>query len=274
MKTFDDSFVYTIGEDIEVDNAFWKSGDYPLHYHNHFELEIVLDGSGLQLFNNEEFEMKKGDIYLLRPIDSHKIHSDGITIKNIHLKANVLPKWILQKLHSFKNPVVFHLDDNQFQKFNQLFDLLEEENRNKSNEIDVRMDVIEIIFANFIRLAKNDISLYGDGVTSKVTYYICKNNRFTQKIALDEIAKYAGYSKYYISSVFHKQYGITIQEFIIMQRVEYAKKLILETDLSITEIIMECGFASTSNFYSKFIKYVGCSPLQFRKEVKNKQENA
>ena len=151
---------------------------------------------------------------------------------------------------------------------------LEEENKSKSNDIDVRMDVIEIIFANFIRLAKNDISLYGDGVTSKVTYCICKNNRFTQKIALDEIAKYAGYSKYYISSVFHKQYGITIQEFIIMQRVEYAKKLILETDLSITEIIMECGFVSTSNFYSKFIKYVGCSPLQFRKEVKNKQETA
>ena len=56
-----------------------------------------------------------------------------------------------------------------------------------------------------------------------------------------------------------------------MQRVEYAKKLILETNLSITEIIMECGFVSTSNFYSKFIKYVGCSPLKFRKDENNKK---
>ena len=273
MCPFDDNFVYIIGDDVEVDKAYWKAGDYPLHYHNHFEIEIIIEGQGTQLFNNEEFELKKGDVYLLRPIDFHKIHSDGITVRNVHLKSNVLPKWILQKLHSFKNPVVFHLDDNQFQKFNALFDLLEEENKNKSIDIDVRMDVIEIIFANFIRLSNNNISLYGDGVTSKVTYFICKNNRFTQKISLEEIASYAGYSKYYISSVFHKQYGMTIQEFIIMQRVEYAKKLILETDLSITEIIMECGFASTSNFYSKFIKYVGCSPLQFRKEVKNKQES-
>ena len=66
--------------------------------------------------------------------------------------------------------------------------------------------------------------------------------------------------------MFHKQYGMTIQEFIITLRIEYAKKQIIETNSSMTEIIMECGFTSTSNFYSKFVKYVGCSPLQFKKK--------
>ena len=89
--------------------------------------------------------------------------------------------------------------------------------------------------------------------------------RFTKKISLDEIANYVGYSKYYTSSIFHKKYGIAIQDLIINLRIEYAKKLILETNYSITEISMESGFSSMSNFYSIFQKMVGCTPLKFKK---------
>ena len=270
MKQTGQNLVFNITEDIRFNESFWEQGDYPLHYHDFFELELVTEGQGSQLFNDEQFSLQKQDLYLLRPSDSHSIHSDNISVRNITFNSNILPKWILQKLHSFKNPVVFHLSDEEFKKFNQLFDLLESENKfTSNNEINVRNNVIEIIFANFIRLSNNNLSLFGDNITSKVAYYIRKNNRFTQKILLSDIANYTGYSKYYISSVFHKQYGVTIQDFIIMQRIEYAKKLILETDLSIFEIIIESGFMSTSNFYSKFEKYVGCSPLQFRKGIRN-----
>ena len=264
------NLVFHISEDIRFSETFWEQGDYPLHYHDFIELELVTEGSGSQQFNDENFSLQKRDMYLLRPTDSHKFHSNNISLRNISFNSNILPKWILQKLHSFKNPVVFHLTEEEFKKFTYLFDLLEDENKFTNEEINVRTNVIEIIFSNFVRLSNNNISLYGDNITSKVAYYIRKNNRFTQKISLADIANYVGYSKYYISSVFHKQYGITIQDFIITQRLEYAKKLILETDLSIFEIIIECGFVSTSNFYSKFIEYVGCSPLQFRKGMKNK----
>ena len=229
MKENNQNLVFDISEDIRFNEAFWPQGDYPLHYHNFIELELVTEGKGSQLFNDEEFNIQKQDLFLLRPTDSHKVHSENISIRNITFNISILPKWILQKLHSFKNPVVFHLSESEFKKFMQLFDLLKDENKFANDEIDVRMNVIEVIFTNFIRLSKNNLSLYGDNVTSKVAYYICKNNRFTQKIALADIAKYAGYSKYYISSVFHKQYGITIQDFIIAKRLDYAKKLILET---------------------------------------------
>lgn len=268
MKENGLNIVYDIKEDIRYSETFWKAGDYPLHYHDFIELELVIDGSGFQIFDDEEFSLKKQDLYLVRPSDYHMVHSDNISIRNITFNQNILPKWILQKLHSLKNPVVFHLNDEEYKKFNQLFDLLINENQFVNNEINVRNNVIEIIFANFIRLSGENIALYGDNITSKIAYYIRKNNRFTQKISLSDIANYVGYSKFYISSVFHKQYGITIQEFIISQRIEYAKKLILETDLPISDIVIECGFVSSSNFYSKFIEHVGCSPLKFKKEKK------
>ena len=142
------------------------------------------------------------------------------------------------------------------------------EDKDHNNSLDIRVSLMEIIFTLFIRLDKDNTSLYDDSVTAKVIYFLQKNNRFTQKVSLDEIAEYVSYSKYYTSNMFHKQYGMTIQDFIINQRIEYAKKLIIETDLSITEIVLESGFASTSNFYSKFIKLVGCSPLKFKKDYK------
>lgn len=273
MDAKKDNLVFVLNEDIKFASAYWAPGAYPLHYHNHFEFELVTSGKGHQLFNGETFDLSKNDIFLVRPIDYHQITSEGITISHIKVKPSILPEWIIQKLHSFKNPIVFHLSDKDFAKFNFLFSMLHDEieNSEKNKTLDIRRGLIETIVTLFIRLGVENTSLYDDSVPAKVIYFLEKNNKFTQKISLDEIADYVGYSKFYTSSLFHKQCGITIQDFIISHRIEYAKKLIIETDLSIIEIVIESGFASTSNFYSKFIKYVGCSPLKFRKD--NKQGN-
>ena len=275
MEQKRENLVFILNEDIKFDSADWPAGTYPLHYHDHFEFELVTNGNGRQLFNGEEFELSKNDIFLLRPIDYHQITSEGISFCHIKVKPSILPGWITQKLISFKNPVVFHLSNKQYEKFYFLFKMIKDEidecEDNKS--LDIRIALVEAIFTLFIRLDKDNASLYDDSVCAKVIYYLQKNNRFTQKVTLDEISKYVGYSKFYTSSMFHKQYGMTIQEFIINQRIEYAKKLIIETDLSITEIVIESGFTSTSNFYSKFIQCVGCSPLQFRKDNKPQANN-
>jgi len=265
-----DNLVFILDSDIKFDYAEWPEGIYPLHYHDHYEFELVTSGKGRQLFNGEVFELSKNDIFLLRPVDYHQITSNGISFSHIKVKPSILPDWIIQKLHSFKNPIVFHLTDKQYDKFYSLFKMVKDEIEDKdhNNSLDIRVSLMEIIFTLFIRLDKDIASLYDDSVTAKVIYFLQKNNRFTQKVSLDEIAEYVSYSKYYTSNMFHKQYGMTIQDFIINQRIEYAKKLIIETDLSITEIVLESGFASTSNFYSKFIKLVGCSPLKFKKDYK------
>lgn len=258
-------------KDINVSGRFWPQDDYPLHYHDHYEMELITDGHGSQLFNGANIELKKKDIYLLRPLDYHKIHSDGITIRHVKVIPSVLPKWIIKMVHSLKNPLVINLSDEEFQKFQYLFDLLEEElNKEHEEFLDAKTSILELLFNYFLRLDNTNV-LSENQVVTKIIYFIQKGNHFTDKITLDEIAEYVGYSKYYTSSIFHKQYGITIQDFIINQRIEYAKKLILETNYSMTDIIVECGFSSISNFYSKFIDRVGCSPLKFKKI--NKKDN-
>lgn len=267
-NNFENVVIFPVKERVKVDHQNWPPDDYPLHYHDYYEMEIVTQGKGRQIFNGTEFELNYKDLYLLRPLDYHKIHSDDISFANVTMKEDVVSKWLIKKLSSFRNPVVYHLTDEEYNTFLNLFDLLKKELNDTENKSSVSPieTTVELLLILFLRLDKDGTNSIEDDVVSKTIYYLQKNNKFTEKVTLDEIAKYVGYSKYYTSSLFHKQHGTTIQDFIINMRIEYAKKLIIESNYTITEIIMECGFTSPSNFYSKFVKSVGCSPLKFKQE--------
>lgn len=200
----------------------------------------------------------------MRPLDYHKIHSDNIELVSINIKPDLLPKWMLVKIHSLKTQKVYKLLEEEYENINFFYNCLKREIKKENDIYNLSSNILDIIFLIYLRAAKNDFSNDYD-FTSKVIYYIQSNNRFTQKITLEEIANYVGYSKYYTSTTFHKKFSITIQDFIINLRVEYAKKLLLESNFSIAEIVNQSGFISVSNFYSSFTKLTGCTPLKFKK---------
>lgn len=254
---------------IAVGKSTWEKGEYQAHYHDYFEMEIVVHGKGWQNFNGKDMKLEEKDIFLTRPLDYHKIYSDNISFLTLSVKPECVPKWIVARLHSIKNPFVGHLSDDDYNDFVTLINMLaKEEEKSHDSDIDVTANYVELIFLKFLKYCKG--LFYGeDDLVNKVIYYLQENNRFLNKISLEELANSINYSKYYTSSRFHKKYGVSIQNYIIFLRIEYAKKMLLETKASITNIILECGFPSASNFYSIFTKLVGCSPLQFRKKINN-----
>ena len=52
--------------------------------------------------------------------------------------------------------------------------------------------------------------------------------------------------------------------YLIMLRIEYAKKLLLTTDLPIEEVIWQCGYSNKGFFYKKFKESTGLNPMRFR----------
>lgn len=256
---------------VAIGRSTWEKGEYQSHYHDYFEMEIVTKGKGRQNFNGQDLKLEEKDVFLTRPLDCHKIFSDNISFLTLNVKPEYVPKLIITRLHSLKNPFVIHLSDDEYSNFVSLINMLSreiEESNNIDNPLDVAPSYVGLIFLKFLKLSKNNF-YEDDDLVSKVIYYLQENNRFLSKIDLKEMADAIGYSKYYTSARFHKKYGISIQDYIISLRIEYAKKLILESKLSITYIILECGFPSASNFYSAFTKLVGCTPLQFRKKNTN-----
>lgn len=252
---------------VQVD-PIWTPG--PLHYHNYIEVEFIASGSGEQIFNGEKFDLNPGDFYILKPLDSHKIWGTNMVIQKLIIQPNFLSQWLLQKIFALNNPVVKHFDGQDFHYVSTLFKNLERESENPSADSHkVISNIVEVIFIYYFRKVNDKNYISKNNAINAVLFYIQENNRFLTDITLQEISKLTNYSAGYISKLFHKKYGATLVSYITSLRIEHAKKLLINTDLTVAEICLQSGFSSMSNFQSSFKKLNGCTPSQFRASVQS-----
>ena len=88
----------------------------------------------------------------------------------------------------------------------------------------------------------------------------------------DFISKKMGYDYTYLSNVFSEVKGITIQQFIIVNKIERVKELLLYDELSLTEISHRLHYSSVAHLSNQFKKVTGLSPSYY-KQLKKKRLN-
>lgn len=88
--------------------------------------------------------------------------------------------------------------------------------------------------------------------------------RLSDDLSLDDLAAVACMSPYHFNRVFRQSTGIPPGQFLSALRLEAAKRLLLTTDKSVTEICFEVGYNSLGTFTSRFNLLVGLPPGQFR----------
>jgi AraC-like DNA-binding protein len=96
----------------------------------------------------------------------------------------------------------------------------------------------------------------------RAEWYIREN--FTRKVRLKEVADVSGLSPPYFSTVFKEEMGENLSDYLNRLRVDRAAKLLLDTDLSLSEIAGSCGFEDQSWFSKIFKTYTGLSPGKYR----------
>jgi AraC family transcriptional regulator len=92
-------------------------------------------------------------------------------------------------------------------------------------------------------------------------------DRVGEPLTLDDMADMACLSPYYFCRIFHQVIGIPPGEFLALQRLEAAKRLLLTTSLSVTDICFEVGYSGLGSFTTRFTQLVGVSPGQLRRLV-------
>ncbi|MGA8594330.1 MAG: AraC family transcriptional regulator [Bryobacteraceae bacterium] len=83
-------------------------------------------------------------------------------------------------------------------------------------------------------------------------------------ISLSEIAQAAGVSVSYLKTIFRETTAVPIHQYVIQRRVERAKNLLCESNLSIPEVAQETGFAHQSHLAIHMRRILGCSPKALR----------
>ena len=88
----------------------------------------------------------------------------------------------------------------------------------------------------------------------------------------NEIIKKAGLSYQYVSSLFSSMEGNTIEKFIIHQKIEKVKELIVYDELTLSEIAYRLGYSSVQHLSNQFKKVTGLSPSYFKKLKSKKRK--
>ncbi|MEK3987112.1 AraC family transcriptional regulator [Paenibacillus sp. FSL K6-3166] len=99
------------------------------------------------------------------------------------------------------------------------------------------------------------------------TVALCKNyifNHLYEELSLDNLAMVAGLNRSYLSQLFKKETGFTVSDFIQIERIEEAKRLIELPGIHLSDIATRLQFNDQSYFTKVFKKYTGVTPRQFK----------
>lgn len=88
--------------------------------------------------------------------------------------------------------------------------------------------------------------------------------RLCEPISLHDMSRVAYISTFHFNRVFHQVTGLPPNKFISAMRLDEAKRLLLNTQLSITDVCFEVGYNSLSTFTRRFTERVGLGPREFR----------
>lgn len=88
--------------------------------------------------------------------------------------------------------------------------------------------------------------------------------RLCEPISLQDMSRVAYLSTFHFNRVFHQITGLPPAKFISAMRLDEAKRLLLNTNLSITDISFDVGYTSLSTFTRRFTQRVGLGPREFR----------
>ena len=90
------------------------------------------------------------------------------------------------------------------------------------------------------------------------------NSHYQDELTLDDVAEFAGFSRYYFSRSFKKQTGYSFKDYLCQKRVQVAMDLLIRTNQSMRDVAIESGFGSVATFNRVFREKKGCTPTQYR----------
>lgn len=129
------------------------------------------------------------------------------------------------------------------------------------DEIDPR-DRIKFNFHTTKKELKSAINSKNDEIHKAIAYI---ENNLTTNLTLEDVANHVYLSQFYFSRLFKKEMGISFITYLNQQRIEQAKTLLAQSNLSIKSISQNIGYSQTSYFCKIFKELVGMTPVNYRK---------
>lgn len=118
----------------------------------------------------------------------------------------------------------------------------------------------------YLKHLTEDVRGAGNGeILTKTENYICSN--LQEDLSLEELAAQVGVSATHLGRLFKKKNGCTIMDYVIQKRLELAKELLKDPELSVSAIAFKTGYNNYSYFTKSFKKFTGMTPREYRRTL-------
>lgn len=261
-----------LAENARVNFNYIRSSG-PIHSHDFFEIDLVIDGEIYESNGISTVLLKKNDAVVLSPLNYHsftKNDSRNYTIiLNISLNEEFL-KDVLGNFYLLNFPVYFSLSDSEVELI--LSVLINAYNYALESDGDVVKELKRNAVSYIVSLILTRLNNNNNNVESKndlLSAIIYINSKFHKNITCSSVAEKFGYTPNYFSSIFKKNMGMTFSEYVLNLRLERARYLLITKDMSIMELCLSCGFHTAAYFSSLFKKKYKLTPGEYRNKYSN-----
>lgn len=255
--------------------------DFPVHYHEEFELNFIKNGKGVKrIIGDHVEEIGEYELVLIGPNlqhawFTHKCKSHEITEITIQFHKDLFDEKFLRRnqlsfirtmlgnslrgiLFSFETASllssrIMRLSKKSgFESVLELMSILHELSISRHSRM-----LSNSTFNNMENLSYNSRRI------ERVMEYL--NENFHNPISLTEIARLTNMAESAFSRFFKTRTGMTFIDSLTEIRLGHASRMLIDTTQSVSEIAYECGFNNISNFNRIFKKKKGCTPKEFKK---------
>ncbi len=254
---------HTVFENIDNSNGLFTK-----HFHDTYTIGLTHDGLFKSIKSNISSLSYKNSTRIINPYEIHYGDSKSWKYTNFYPSIELLSQ-IYEDIFFEKQVPIFekHII-NDLYLYNLLLTLFYSV-YNKFDKMQIEINLINALsylIKTYTYTTKNYDNIFDESkIIINSTEYIKDN--LGSNLCLDDISKKSSLSKYHFLRIFKKNIGLTPHHYIIMQRVNKAKELIINGQ-SLMDVSSNVGFSDQSHFIRNFRKMYGYSPKTLLKREK------
>jgi AraC family L-rhamnose operon regulatory protein RhaS len=267
----------------QLDTDHWS---FPVHTQNYFELILIQAGSGNHSVNGNKFVYQAGDIFFLRPSDSHSfvIHQKtcfySLSFTELYI-ANLMKtgshSWVYvdEPGSPTSQPLVSSLATNRTEHRNllALVDIILTEQHSLcplfSNPIveSVMSAILSLLDRRLAQLSVEsmDRQMTPSSLVQRIVAYVCRHITEPNELRMDKIADVFNYSPSHLGALFKEQIGESIQQYIIRYKLKLVEARLGLSTMTISQIADEFGFTDVCHLNKLFKRYYHHTPSTYRR---------
>lgn len=240
--------------------------NYSVGYRNRYLIHYIVSGKGKFVRNGKTYHLKKGDAFFILDENGGYYEAD----KNdpwyyiwFNISGSMADYFLKSVGVSPDNPIYTTTDPEIIAR--QLEEIV---GLNEDNNEFLMCGATISLLGTMIKYNQNTVAPIK--ITSTEYVKTCKEYiklNLHNKVSVDDLCKCVGLEHSYLYRLFKKEINMSPVEYIINHKLECAKNLLLNTNLSVGDISCAVGYDDRFAFSKQFKKKYGSSPLKFRKSL-------